>query len=164
MVVLHFAGYPAPVEELATAAGLPLARVIEDAAHALGARVGERAVGSISAATCFSFYATKNLPIGEGGMVTTDDDDVADFVRRTRLHGMSRDAWKRYLPGSGWRYAVDDIGICKLDRPRRDFLDQVAFDDQFVAAAQFPGPGIKHFEILEMVDIHRQVPDRLRLD
>ena len=111
MVVLHFAGYPAPVEELATAAGLPLTRVIEDAAHALGASVGNRSIGSISAATCFSFYATKNLPIGEGGMVTTDDDDVADFVRRTRLHGMSRDAWKRYLPGSGWRYSVEDIGM-----------------------------------------------------
>jgi perosamine synthetase len=111
LMALHFAGYPAPVEEMAEAAGLPLDRVIEDAAHALGTWVGDAPVGAISAATCFSFYATKNLPIGEGGMVTTDDPAVADYVRRCRLHGMSRDAWKRYLPGSGWRYTVDAAGL-----------------------------------------------------
>lgn len=111
MVVLHFGGAPAPVEELAAAAGLPLSRVIEDAAHAIGTRVGDRWVGSISAATCFSFYATKNLPIGEGGMITTTDPDLADQARQIRLHGMSRDAWKRYMPGSSWRYEVDVAGI-----------------------------------------------------
>jgi dTDP-4-amino-4,6-dideoxygalactose transaminase len=111
MVALHFAGHPAPVEQLAEAAGLPLARVVEDAAHAVGTRVGDAPVGTISAATCFSFYATKNLPIGEGGMITTGDAGLADYVRRCRLHGMSRDAWKRYLPGSGWRYSVDDTGL-----------------------------------------------------
>ncbi len=111
MVVTHYAGFPAPVAELAEAAGLPLGRVVEDAAHALGARVGERPVGTISAATCFSFYATKNLPVGEGGMLTTADPAVADHVRRARLHGMSNDAWKRYLPGSAWRYSVDVAGI-----------------------------------------------------
>jgi dTDP-4-amino-4,6-dideoxygalactose transaminase len=110
-VVLHFAGHPAPVAELAAAAGLPLGKVIEDAAHAVGTRVGDRPVGGISAAACFSFYATKNLPIGEGGMVTTDDTELADFVRRCRLHGMSRDAWKRYLPGNSWRYSVEDLGL-----------------------------------------------------
>src|SRR4029077_8132996 len=67
MIALHFAGDPAPVEDLAAAAGLPLSRVVEDAAHALATRVGEREVGAISAATCFSFYATKNPPIGGGG-------------------------------------------------------------------------------------------------
>src|SRR6266540_5126913 len=111
MVVTHYAGFPAPVEELAEAAGLPLGRVVEDAAHALGTLVGTRPVGTVSAATCFSFYATKNLPIGEGGMVTTDDPAIADHVRRARLHGMSRDAWKRYLPGSTWRY---DVGVAGL--------------------------------------------------
>jgi dTDP-4-amino-4,6-dideoxygalactose transaminase len=111
MVVMHMAGYPAPVEELAEAAGLPLGRVIEDAAHALGTFVGRRRVGSISAATCFSFYATKNLPIGEGGMITTTDAAIEAHVRRARLHGMSRDAWKRYLPGSGWRYEVGMPGL-----------------------------------------------------
>ncbi|HSS95159.1 MAG TPA: DegT/DnrJ/EryC1/StrS family aminotransferase [Candidatus Dormibacteraeota bacterium] len=111
MVVVHFGGAPAPVEEMAVAAGLPLSRVIEDAAHAIGTKVGDRWVGQISAATCFSFYATKNLPIGEGGMITTADPELADQARQIRLHGMSRDAWKRYLPGSGWRYGVDVAGI-----------------------------------------------------
>jgi dTDP-4-amino-4,6-dideoxygalactose transaminase len=111
MVVVHFAGAPAPIQEMAAAANLPLTRVIEDAAHALGAKVRDRWVGSISAATCFSFYATKNLPIGEGGMITTGDPELADRARQIRLHGMSRDAWKRYLPGSGWRYEVDAAGI-----------------------------------------------------
>jgi perosamine synthetase len=111
MVALHFAGAPAPVAELAAAAGLPLERVVEDAAHGLGTWVGGRQVGTISAATCFSFYATKNLPIGEGGMLTTADPAVADFVRRARLHGMSRDAWMRYLPGGAWRYAVEVDGL-----------------------------------------------------
>jgi perosamine synthetase len=111
MTVVHYAGHPAPVEELAEAAGVPLSRVVEDAAHALGTFVGTRAVGTISAATCFSFYATKNLPIGEGGLVTTADPGIAESVRRGRLHGMSRDAWKRYLPGSNWRYGVETPGL-----------------------------------------------------
>src|SRR5947199_1185127 len=111
MLVLHDGGYPAPLRELADAAGLPLDRVIEDAANALGTRVGDEQVGTISAATCFSFYATKNLPIGEGGMITTANPDLAERVRRGRLHGMSRDAWKRYLPGNGWRYSVDEPGL-----------------------------------------------------
>jgi dTDP-4-amino-4,6-dideoxygalactose transaminase len=111
MVVLHFAGHPAPVVELAAAARLPLQRVVEDAAHGPGISVGGRAVGSISAATCFSFYATKNLPIGEGGMLTTDDGEVAAHTRTARLHGMSRDAWRRYLPGAPWRYDVEAEGL-----------------------------------------------------
>ena len=111
MVVLHYAGHPAPVRELAEAAGLPLSRVIEDAAHGFGTSLPDERVGSVSAATCFSFYATKNLPIGEGGMVTTADESIADYVRRARLHGMSKDAWKRYMPGASWRYQVSVPGL-----------------------------------------------------
>jgi FlaA1/EpsC-like NDP-sugar epimerase/dTDP-4-amino-4,6-dideoxygalactose transaminase len=111
LMVLHYAGAPAPVAELAAAARLPLEYVVEDAAHALGASVGDRPVGSLSRATCFSFYATKNLPIGEGGMVTTDDDLLAAWIRRARLHGMSTDAWRRNLPGGHWRYTVEDAGL-----------------------------------------------------
>jgi dTDP-4-amino-4,6-dideoxygalactose transaminase len=111
MVVVHLGGLPTQVEELAQAAGLALDHVVEDAAHALGTVVGDQVVGTISRATCFSFYATKNLAIGEGGMLTTDDDALADAVGRARLHGMSKDAWRRYLPGGGWRYDVVDDGL-----------------------------------------------------
>jgi dTDP-4-amino-4,6-dideoxygalactose transaminase len=111
MMVLHFAGFPAPVAELAEAAGLPLSHVVEDAAHALGTWVGDHQVGSISRSSCFSFHATKNLPIGEGGMVTTDDGELAAWLREARLHGMSRDSWRRYLPGGSWRYTVADEGL-----------------------------------------------------
>ncbi len=111
MVVVHLGGLPVDVERAAEAAGLGLDRVVEDAAHALGTDVGSHRVGSISRATCFSFYATKNLAIGEGGMVTTDDDDFADTLVSSRLHGMSRDAWRRYLPGASWRYDVAVDGL-----------------------------------------------------
>jgi perosamine synthetase len=111
MVVVHLGGLPTQVEEMAEAAGVALDHVVEDAAHALGSAVGDRVVGTISRATCFSFYATKNLAIGEGGMVTTDDDELADAVGRARLHGMSKDAWRRYLPGGGWRYDVEGDGL-----------------------------------------------------
>ncbi|MDQ2755597.1 MAG: DegT/DnrJ/EryC1/StrS family aminotransferase [Actinomycetota bacterium] len=111
MVVVHLGGYPVDVERAASAAGLDLDRVVEDAAHALGTDVGSQPVGSISRATCFSFYATKNLAIGEGGMVTTDDEELADSLVSARLHGMSRDAWRRYLPGATWRYDVAVDGL-----------------------------------------------------
>ncbi|MDH6108517.1 dTDP-4-amino-4,6-dideoxygalactose transaminase [Kitasatospora sp. MAP12-15] len=111
MLVLHFGGAPAPLAELAEAAGLPLERVVEDAAHALGTYLDGRPVGAQSRAACFSFYATKNLPIGEGGMVTTDDGELATRIRRASLHGMSADAWRRNLPGGSWRYAVEEDGL-----------------------------------------------------
>ena len=111
MLVLHLGGYPADIAPLAAAAGLPMSLVVEDAAHALGAWFDNDPVGRLSHATCFSFYATKNLPIGEGGMITTDDPELAAWVRRGRLHGMSTDAWRRYLPGGTWRYTVEQDGI-----------------------------------------------------
>ncbi|WP_052433367.1 DegT/DnrJ/EryC1/StrS family aminotransferase [Streptacidiphilus carbonis] len=75
-----------------------------------GTYAGYRPVGALSQAACFSCYATKNLPIGEAGMVTTDDDDLAEPVRRARLHGMSADARQCHLPGGTWQYTVDDAG------------------------------------------------------
>lgn len=111
LLVLHYAGSPAPVTDLAVSAGVPLTSVVEDAAHALGTWVEDRQVGSLSRATCFSFYATKNLPIGEGGMITTDDPELNDWLRSARLHGMSKDAWRRYQPGGAWRYSVEEPGL-----------------------------------------------------
>jgi dTDP-4-amino-4,6-dideoxygalactose transaminase len=110
MVALHWAGDPVDVEALAAAAVLPASHVVVDAAHALGTWWRDEPVGS-GAAVCFSFYATKNLPIGEGGMVTTDDAERAEWLRRARLHGLSSDAWRRYLPGGSWRYDVAETGL-----------------------------------------------------
>lgn len=111
MIVQHMAGHPADVAELADAAGLAAGRVVEDAAHGLGAQLRGTPVGGRSRAACFSFYATKNLPIGEGGAIATYDDELADIARSARLHGMTRDAWRRYLPGAGWRYDVAELGL-----------------------------------------------------
>jgi perosamine synthetase len=80
--------------------------VIEHAAHALPASYRGRPIGALSEITCFSFYATKTLTTGEGGMVTTDDDAIADRMRIMRLHGISRDAWKRYTSEGAWYYEV----------------------------------------------------------
>lgn len=107
MVVQHMGGYPVPVRALAEAAGLPASAIVEDAAHGLGSS----GVGTASAAACFSFYATKNLPIGEGGAITTADAELAGRLAEMRQHGMSRDAWRRYRPGAGWRYSVEVDGM-----------------------------------------------------
>ena len=111
LTVVHWAGDIADVPALAAAAGVPLDHVVVDAAHALGTDVTGTPVGSGCGATCFSFYATKNLPLGEGGMVTTDDPARAEWLRKARLHGMTADAWRRYLPGGSWRYNVADAGL-----------------------------------------------------
>jgi perosamine synthetase len=111
MIIQHMGGYPADVGQLAAAAGLPASRIVEDAAHGLGGVLRSEPVGGSSHAACFSFYATKNLPIGEGGAIATADDELADYARTMRLHGMNRDAWRRYLPGGSWRYDVAEPGL-----------------------------------------------------
>jgi perosamine synthetase len=80
--------------------------VVEDAAHAVGAEWHDQRIGTLSPATVFSFYATKNLTTAEGGMITTDDDEYADRMRIWVLHGISRDAWKRYSAEGSWYYEV----------------------------------------------------------
>jgi dTDP-4-amino-4,6-dideoxygalactose transaminase len=103
---VHFAGRPADMTALgalATRKGLVL---VEDAAHSVEGVAQGRKVGSIGHFTCFSFYATKNLTTGEGGMVTTSDASAAAFMRTASLHGMSRNAWTRYAPGGSAQYDV----------------------------------------------------------
>jgi dTDP-4-amino-4,6-dideoxygalactose transaminase len=84
--------------------------VIEDAAHAAGATLDDVPVGNISAFTSFSFYATKNLTTGEGGMLTTNDPAAAERIRILALHGISADAWKRYSKEGSWYYEVLEPG------------------------------------------------------
>jgi len=110
IVPVHIAGLACdmkPIMDLGRRRGIP---VIDDAAHALGTAIGRHAVGAIADMTCFSFYATKNLTTGEGGMVTLDDRRLAERVRRLSLHGLTHDAWKRYSRAGSWRYDVVELG------------------------------------------------------
>jgi dTDP-4-amino-4,6-dideoxygalactose transaminase len=111
MVICDLGGYPVDHVALAAAAGLPYQRIVVDAAHGPGGDVGRADAATAPYATCLSFYATKNLPIGEGGAVATHDEELAAALRRMRLHGMTKDAWRRYLPGGSWRYQVAEIGF-----------------------------------------------------
>jgi dTDP-4-amino-4,6-dideoxygalactose transaminase len=106
IVPVHFAGHPAAMDEIAALAERHGLIVLEDAAHALPAVYRGRKVGTLSPLTAFSFYATKNITTGEGGMLTTDDEALANTLRVRRLHGMSKDAWKRYSAQGAWRYEV----------------------------------------------------------
>lgn len=106
LLPVHFAGRPADMDALGAIAKRHQLRMIEDAAHCVEGIARGRKVGAIGDFTCFSFYATKNLTTGEGGMVTTEDDRAAAFIRSASLHGMSRNAWARYTPGASSQYDV----------------------------------------------------------
>jgi perosamine synthetase len=108
---VDMAGLPADYAQaraLALRLGCP---IVADAAHSLGAAENGKKVGTLADFTCFSFYANKNLTTAEGGMIVTDHAQGADDLRLLRLHGMSRDAWKRYGKGGSWYYEVDRHGF-----------------------------------------------------
>ena len=96
VIPVHVGGEPCRLDEIRALAHAHGAKVIEDAAHALPTRYRGRTIGAVSDFTCFSFYATKTLATGEGGMLCTDSDAAAERCRIMRLHGISRDAWKRH--------------------------------------------------------------------
>ena len=102
---VHLYGHPCDMEALLAIAEEHGLHVVEDAAHALPARSGDRVVGSIGAFTAFSFYATKNLTTAEGGMLT-GSKELIDRARPWALHGMSHDAHSRYEAGGSWYYEV----------------------------------------------------------
>ena len=111
IIPVHVAGQPCDMDEIGDFARVHQLRVIEDAAHALPSEYRGKRVGRISEFTCFSFYATKTLTTGEGGMITTDNALAADRMRLMRLHGIERDAWKRYRGDGVWRYEVLEAGF-----------------------------------------------------
>jgi UDP-4-amino-4,6-dideoxy-N-acetyl-beta-L-altrosamine transaminase len=107
---VHYGGLPCEMDAIMEIAARHHLLVLEDAAHAVGAEYKGRKIGTIGHATAFSFYATKNLTTGEGGMITTHDADLADQCRILSLHGISRDAWKRYTAAGSWYYEVQALG------------------------------------------------------
>jgi dTDP-4-amino-4,6-dideoxygalactose transaminase len=110
IIPVHFGGQPCDMDEILEIAKKHKLYVIADAAHALPARYKGDRIGRISHLTCFSFYSTKPLAMGEGGIVTTENGEWADRIRSLRLHGISKDAWKRYSRGGSWFYEVVEAG------------------------------------------------------
>lgn len=106
IIPVHVGGQAADLDAVQQIADQHGLIVIEDAAHALPTEYKGRIVGSISDFTAFSFYATKTLATGEGGMITTDNDEWADRCRVMSLHGISKDAWKRYTSEGNWYYEI----------------------------------------------------------
>jgi perosamine synthetase len=116
IIPVHVAGEPCDLDALHEVARRHKLHAIEDAAHSLPAWSRGRRIGTISALTAFSFYATKTITTGEGGMLTTNDDAYAERARTMRLHGIGGDAWKRYSKTGSWFYEVHHAGY-KLNLP-----------------------------------------------
>ena len=124
VAAVHFAGYPAPVDilkELCDSKGIAL---IEDAAHGPGGVLHEKAIGTFGLAGAFSFFSNKVLSVGEGGMLATDDDAVAESAGRLRCYGMTSGSWARHSKATT-TYDVTGLGYnYKLDEPRSAMLLQ----------------------------------------
>jgi dTDP-4-amino-4,6-dideoxygalactose transaminase len=130
IVVIHYGGAVCDMNRINNLAKRFNLKVIEDAAHATGASYSNnRKVGNSDNLTCFSFYSIKNMTTGEGGMVTVNNKRYAQRIRLLSLHGLSRDAWKRYRKTGSWYYEIIEagykynmtdiqsaIGICQLKK------------------------------------------------
>jgi dTDP-4-amino-4,6-dideoxygalactose transaminase len=110
VIPVHYGGHPCDMEQILKVAERHGLKVIEDAAHALPGRYKGRMVGTLGDITCFSFYATKTITTGEGGMATSENEEYAERMRILSLHGISKDAWKRYARDGEWRYEVLEAG------------------------------------------------------
>lgn len=183
IIPVHMAGEPCRMERLRELAVRHRLHVVEDAAHALPASYQGQRVGTISALTAFSFYATKTLSTGEGGMLTTDNDEYAERASLMRLHGIGGDAWKRYSRTGSWYYEVRDAGFkmnlpdllsalgraqlrkCDRFRQRRREISTY-YNRQFesVAALELPPGDSRDVEHAWHLYILRLRPDLLALD
>jgi dTDP-4-amino-4,6-dideoxygalactose transaminase len=117
IIVMHYGGHPCRMDAILEVAARHGLAVIEDAAHAPGARWQDRMCGTIGHVGCFSFFSNKNLPVGEGGMIVTDDDVLAERIRQLRSHGMTTLTWDRHrghassydVVAEGFNYRMDDL-------------------------------------------------------
>ena len=154
---VHHAGSACRMDEILALARAHGLRVIEDAAHAIGTQIGGRQIGADSDAAVFSFYPTKNVTTGRGGMLVTDDGELADRCRLLALHGMSNDAWDRYTARGSWsyrvlapgyNYAMSDLQaalghaqftrVDEFQRKRRELAQR--YDQRFAAMAEVVRP------------------------
>jgi dTDP-4-amino-4,6-dideoxygalactose transaminase len=118
IIPVHFAGRPVNVDKLNSIAEKYGLKIIHDAAHAVETEFKGKKIGSSKDISCYSFYVTKNITTIEGGMVTTDDEELANSIKINALHGMDKDAWKRFSDDGykhyqvvfpGFKYNMTDI-------------------------------------------------------
>ncbi|HEY1261902.1 MAG TPA: DegT/DnrJ/EryC1/StrS family aminotransferase [Terriglobales bacterium] len=156
VIPVHFAGQPCDMGPIRDLAARHKLHVIEDAAHALPSEYHGRRIGSISELTAFSFYATKTLTTGEGGMITTEDGSYLQRIQMMRLHGISRDAWNRYGSGGSWRYQVREAGFKYnlTDIQSAIGLAQLArCDDMYEARRRIAGLYSREFAASEVLEV-----------
>lgn len=178
---VHFAGRPCDMDEIEAIAKRHGLFVIEDAAHATESVYRGRKIGTLSKLSCFSFYVTKNMTTGEGGMVTTDDPDLAKRIKIFGLHGLSADAWERFSDKGykhyevvfpGFKYNLTDlaasIGLAQLPHlatwlARREVVWK-RYDDAFadlpVTRPAPPAPDTQHARHLYTLLIDDEAPVR----
>jgi perosamine synthetase len=182
VIPVHFAGQPCDMEPILQIAGAHRLNVIEDAAHALPAIYKDRMVGSIGDISCFSFYATKTITTGEGGMATTENPEWAKKMRMLSLHGISHDPWNRYssegswyyeIVSPGYKYNLTDIaaalGIEQLKKCNSFFAARQriaeAYNQGFADLAEIEvpvcAPDVQHAWHLYVIQLQR---DRLSID
>jgi dTDP-4-amino-4,6-dideoxygalactose transaminase len=106
MIPVHFGGHPCDMDAILQFSKDKNVKVMEDAAHALPTKYDGHLIGTFGDITCFSFYANKTITTGEGGMLCTNDDEIAKRVKVMRLHGINRDVWDRFSTGASWEYDV----------------------------------------------------------
>lgn len=158
IVPVHYAGRPCRMDRLEAVARRHGLLLIEDAAHAIESAYHGRKIGTIGDMTCFSFYVTKNLVTAEGGMVTTRDPELAAKIKMYALHGMSRDAWKRFsdegykhyqVLAPGFKYNMTDLqaalGIHQIGRIEANAVRRAAiwarYDEAFASLPiELPAP------------------------
>jgi dTDP-4-amino-4,6-dideoxygalactose transaminase len=116
IIPVHFAGYPCNMVELSKLARKYKLKVIEDAAHAIGAEYKEIKIGNFSDITCFSFYATKNLAMGEGGAAVSNNEELIEKIRKLSYFGINKNSFNRYSKKGAWFYEIEQLGYkCNLD-------------------------------------------------
>jgi len=183
IIPVHYAGQPCDMDEIMGLAHRHNLLVIEDAAHAIGAKDKGYFVGSRKdRVTAFSFYATKVMTTGEGGMLVTGIDEIAEKVRLLSLHGITSDAWKRYSTAGSWFYEVvapgykcnmtdlqAALGLCQLERlewfiKRREEICQ-QYDKAFIPIEEITVsavvPDVRHARYIYSILIQQ---DRLKID
>jgi len=138
IIPVHVAGLACDMDPIAAIARQHGLKIIEDAAHAFPTRYKGRMIGAIGDVTCFSFYSTKTITTGEGGMATTDDPAIAERMRMMSLHGISKNAWTRYEAGGSWYYEILSPGFKynMTDLAAALGLAQLKKADQFLARRQ----------------------------